>query len=114
MLKTPELTMPRTRKVTNVYNGNRGVWMNYEEAKAYFLEPMMSTDGEEYKKAESVYIQLLHGLDARSDEVWEVKIMLNKIMMTGSSATNLAIDDNAKTVSFLYFKGGQITLRNSQ
>ena len=44
MLKTPELAMPRTRKVTTVCNGKREVWTDYEEAKAYFLEFMMTTE----------------------------------------------------------------------
>lgn len=29
MLKTPELAMPRTRKVTTVCNGKREVWTDY-------------------------------------------------------------------------------------
>lgn len=57
-----------TRKVTTVCNGKREVWTDYEEAKAYFLELMMSTDGEEHERAECVYIQLLHGLEECSDE----------------------------------------------
>ncbi len=68
MLKTPELSMPRTNKVTTVCNGNREVWTDSEEAKAYFLELMMTTEGEEHERAECVYIQLLHGLDECSDE----------------------------------------------
>ena len=68
MLKTPELAMPRTNKVTTVCNGRRKDWTEYEQAKAYFLEMMISTDGEEHDRAECVFIQLLHGLDARSDE----------------------------------------------
>ncbi len=68
MLKTPELAMPRSRKVTTVCNGRREVWSDYEEAKAYFLEVMMSTEGEERDRAECVYIQLLHGLDECSDD----------------------------------------------
>ena len=68
MLKTPELAMPRSRKVTTVCNGRREVWSDYEQAKAYFLEMMMSTDGEEHERAECVYIQLLHVLDECSDE----------------------------------------------
>ena len=48
-------------------NGKREVWTDYEEAKAYFLELMMSTDGEEHERAECVYIQLMHGLDECSD-----------------------------------------------
>ena len=68
MLAIPELAMPKSRKVTTVCNGKREVWMDYEEAKAYFLELMMSTDGEERERAECVYIQLLHGLDECNDE----------------------------------------------
>ena len=68
MLKTPELAMPRSRTVTTVCNGRREVWTDYEESKAYFLELMMTTDGEERDRAECVYIQLLHGLDKCSDE----------------------------------------------
>lgn len=68
MLKTPELEMLRTNKVTTVCNGRREVWTDYEEAKAYFLELMMPTGGEDHERAECVYIQLLHGLDEYSEE----------------------------------------------
>ena len=68
MLKIPELAMPRTRKVTTVYNSRCEVWTDYEQAKAYFLELMMTAEGEERERAECVYIQLLHGLDECSDE----------------------------------------------
>ena len=68
MLAIPELVMPRTRKVTTVCNGRREFWTDYEEAKAYFLKMMMSTDGEEHDRAECVYIQLLHGLDECSEK----------------------------------------------
>ena len=68
MLAIPELAMPRTNKVTTVCNGRRKVWSDYEGAKAFFLEMMMSTEGEEHERAECVYIQLLHGLDECSDE----------------------------------------------
>lgn len=68
MLKTPELSMPRTRKVTTVCNGRHEVWTNYEEAKFYFLELMMTTEGEKHERAECVYIQLLHGLNEYSEE----------------------------------------------
>ena len=61
MLAIPELAMPRTRKVTTVCNGRHEVWTDYEEAKAYFLEMMMSTDGEERDRAECVFIQLQIG-----------------------------------------------------
>lgn len=68
MLKMSELAIPRSRKVTTVYNGRREVWEKYEEAKAYFLDLMMTTEGEERDRAEYVYIQLLHGLVECSDE----------------------------------------------
>ena len=68
MLAIPELAMPRTRKVTTIYNGKREVWTDYEEAREYFLELMMSTEGEERDRAECVYIQLIHGLDECFDE----------------------------------------------
>lgn len=68
MLAIPELAMPRSRKVTTVYNGRREVWTDYEEAKAFFLEMMMSTEGEERDRAECIYVQLMHGLDECSDE----------------------------------------------
>lgn len=69
MLAIPELAMPKSNKVTTVCNGKHEEWTDYEEAKAYFLELMMSTDSEEHERAECVYIQLLHGLDECSDEV---------------------------------------------
>ncbi len=68
MLKTPELAMPRTRKVTTLCNGRREVWTDHEEAKAHFLEIMMTAEGEERERAECIYIQLLHGLKECSDE----------------------------------------------
>ena len=68
MLKISELAMPKTNKVTTVCNGKREVWTDYEQAKAYFLEMMMTAEGEERERAECVYIQLLHGLDVCSDE----------------------------------------------
>ena len=60
--------MLRTNKVTTVCNGRREVWIDYEEAKVYFLEMMMSTEGEAHERAECVYIQLLHGLNEYSEE----------------------------------------------
>ena len=68
MLKYPELAMPQNRKVTTSYNGKREVWTDYEQAKAYFLELMMTTEGEERERAECIYIQLTHGLSECSDE----------------------------------------------
>ena len=63
-----ELAMPRSRNATIVCSGRREVRTDCEQAKTYFLEIMMSTDGEECNRAECAYIQLLHGLDECSDE----------------------------------------------
>ena len=60
--------MPRSSKVTTVYNGKREVWTDYEEAKTYFLEMMMTAEGVEHDRAECIYIQLIHGLSECSDE----------------------------------------------
>lgn len=68
MLAISELAMPKSRKVTTVYNGRCEVWTDYEQAKAHFLVIMMTADGEERERAECVYIQLMHGLDGCSDE----------------------------------------------
>ena len=59
MIAIPELAMPKSRKVTTVCNGRLEVWADYEQTKAYFLEFMMSAEGEERERAECVYIQLL-------------------------------------------------------
>ena len=68
MLSIPELTMPRTRKVTTVCNGKKEVWNDREEAQDFFRRQMMTTKGEERDRAECIYIQLIHGLDECSDE----------------------------------------------
>ncbi len=68
MLKIPKLAMPKSRKVTTVCNGKSEVWTEYEQAKTYFLELMMTTEGEERDRAECVYIQLTHRLGECSDE----------------------------------------------
>ena len=68
MLKYPELAMPRSRTVTTVCNGKREVWTDYEKAKAYFLEMIMTAEGEERDRAECIYIQLTHELSECSDE----------------------------------------------
>ena len=68
MLAISELAMPKSNTVTTVCNSKREVWTDYEEAKAYFLEIMMTAEDEEHDRAECVYIQLMHGLDECSDE----------------------------------------------
>ena len=58
MLKTPELAMPRSRKVTTFCNGRKEVWNEREDAQAYVLEIMMSTAGEEYDRGELQLLQI--------------------------------------------------------
>ncbi len=41
--------------------------MDYEQAKAYLLEPMMSADVEENDQAKCVYIRLIQSLSECSD-----------------------------------------------
>lgn len=68
MFAIPELAMPKSNTVTTVCNGRREDWIDYEQAKTYFLELMMTTEGEERDRAECIYIQLMHGLSECSDE----------------------------------------------
>ena len=51
MLSIPELAIPRSRKVTTICNSKREVWTDYEKAKAYFLELMMTAEDEERDQA---------------------------------------------------------------
>lgn len=68
MLKVPELAILKSQNITTMCNGKREVWTAYEEAKTYFLEMMMSAEGEKRDRAECIYVQLLHGLSECSDE----------------------------------------------
>lgn len=72
MLKYPELAMNPKREVITVCKGERRVWSDREDAQSFFLEMMMSTDGEEHERAECIYIQLINGLDICSDDEDEV------------------------------------------
>ena len=56
MLVIPELAMPKSNSVTTVCNGRREVWKDYEEARTYFLEMRMATDGDVHDRAECIYI----------------------------------------------------------
>lgn len=67
MYKIPELAMPRSRKVTTVCSGNKKVWSDREEAKDFFLEAMMSSEGEEYDRCSAIYFQIIHGLSYCTD-----------------------------------------------
>ena len=68
MLNTPELAMNRRKKVRTKCYGKVEEWKNREEAKEYFLEAMMNSDGSEHDRYECIYIQLINGVDFCSDE----------------------------------------------
>ncbi len=67
MLKIPELAMNRKRKVTTVCNGQKRVWDSREDARSYFLEAMMNSDGDEHDRYSGIYIQLQNGLSYCTD-----------------------------------------------
>lgn len=68
MLKIPDLAMNTRRNLITVCNGEKRRWNNRQEAQAFFLEAMMSSDGEEHDRNECIYIQLLNGLSYCTDE----------------------------------------------
>lgn len=68
MLKNSEMAMSRKREVTTVCCGQKRVWNDREDAKTFFLEAMMNSDGAEYDRYSGIYIQLLHGLRYCTDE----------------------------------------------
>lgn len=67
MLKTPELAMSKTQSVTTKCYGEVKKWNNREEAKDFFLEAMMNSDGSEHDRYSAVYIQLMNGLPFCTD-----------------------------------------------
>lgn len=62
MLKTPELAMSKTKSVTTKCYGEVKKWDDREEAKDFFLEAMMNSDGSEHDRYSSIYMQLQNGL----------------------------------------------------
>lgn len=67
MLKASEMAMNNNPVKTKCY-GKVDVWESHEEAKDYFLEAMMNSDGSEHDRYSSIYIQLINGLDFCTDE----------------------------------------------
>lgn len=68
MLKTPELSMNPKRKVKTKCHGEVREWNNREEAKDFFFEATMYSDGSEHDRYSAIYIQLIHGLSFCTDE----------------------------------------------
>ncbi|MGN0620860.1 MAG: hypothetical protein ACI4I9_03235 [Porcipelethomonas sp.] len=67
MYKISELAMPKSHKVTTICFGKKKVWSDREEAKDFFLEAMMSSEGEEYDRFSAIYIQIINGLSYCTD-----------------------------------------------
>lgn len=68
MLKYPKMAMNPKWEVTTICKGEHRIWNDREDAKTFFLEMMMATDGEEHERAECIFIQIMNGLDECSDE----------------------------------------------
>lgn len=67
MLKTPEMSMNPKRKVKTKCYGKVREWNSREEAKDFFLEAMMNSEGAEHERYSAVYIQLVNGLSYCTD-----------------------------------------------
>lgn len=67
MLKTPELAMNPKKKVKTECCGEVREWDSREEAKEFFLEAMMNSEGEEHERYSAVYIQIMNGLSFCTD-----------------------------------------------
>ncbi len=68
MLRTPELAMCRKPQVTTKCYRKIQKWNDREQAKQYFLEAMMNSEGNERERYTSIYIQLENGLPYCVDE----------------------------------------------
>ena len=68
MLKIPELAMNPTRTAKTKCYGQVRTWTDREEAKDFFLEAMMNSEGAEHDRYTAVYTQLVNGLTYCTDE----------------------------------------------
>ena len=68
MLKILELAMNPTRTVKTKCYGQVKTWTDREEAKNFFLEAMMNTEGAEHDRYTAIYTQLVNGLTCCTDE----------------------------------------------
>lgn len=67
MLKIPELAMNKKQSVKTKCHGEVIKWKSREEAKEFFLEAMMDTEGSEHDRYSAIYLQLIHGLSYCTD-----------------------------------------------
>ena len=68
MLSMSERGMNPNRKVTTKCYGEVKEWNDREEAQAYFLEAMMSSNGAERDRYTGIFIQIQNWLDYCTDE----------------------------------------------
>ncbi|MGN0607349.1 MAG: hypothetical protein ACI4JM_12580 [Oscillospiraceae bacterium] len=68
MLKTPELAMSKIKSVTTKCYGEVKKWNSRENAKEFFLEAMMNSEGSERDRYTGIYIQIQNGLPFCTDE----------------------------------------------
>lgn len=67
MLKIPEMAMNRRKSVITKCCGKVTKWNGREQAKDFFLEAMMNSEGAEHERYSAVYIQLVNGLSFCTD-----------------------------------------------
>ena len=67
MIKIPELAMNKKKSVKTKCHGEVIKWKSREEAKVFFLEAMMGTEGSEHDRYSAIYLQLIHGLSYCTD-----------------------------------------------
>ena len=62
------VTETNNKSVNTKCYGKVDVWESREEAKDFFFEAMMNSEGSEHDRYSAIYIQLMNGLDFCSDE----------------------------------------------
>lgn len=64
----PEYAIPQSQSVTVKCYGKEEVWEDREQAKDFYLEGMMNSDGSEHDRYTSIYLQIMNGLNYCTDE----------------------------------------------
>lgn len=60
--------MNNNYKVTTICYGLKREWKDCEEAKSFFLNAMMNSEGAEHDRYSSIYIQLQNGQEYCTDK----------------------------------------------
>ena len=74
--------------VTTICYGERQEWKSREEAKAYFLEGMMASEGSEQNRYTTIYGQLCEGLAVCADEDYMERKRSRKALYTIKSVSD--------------------------